>query len=270
MPCLQRPGRGLLHLTNLNTLPKTLHQDGCSNKANTPTLPHEESTSSGLVPEALPRQSPNCLSRHPSSPQAYKKAGSREAQFSSPAPGKRRASEGRARAPARRRPGVPRAWRAPGRAEEFPGGRGGGGGAGSPQEVPTPEAAAPHLPGSGCEEPRQRRLRQRLGAVRPGPPAPALAPAPAPAPAAGAAHWLPRYGTASASANQRRAAPFGNFFPRARARRGHAAALGGLAGGALGGSRCWAGFWPALEAKVCSLDTGGTGWDLRATHFKKI
>ncbi|CAI9172841.1 unnamed protein product [Rangifer tarandus platyrhynchus] len=58
------------------------------------------------------------------------------------------------------------------------------------------------------------------------------------------------------------------FFPRSRARRGHAAARGGLAGGVLGGSRCWAGFWPGLEAAGCSLDTGGTGLDLRAISRK--
>lgn len=46
--------------------------------------------------------------------------------------GKRRASDGRGRVPARRLPAVPRAWRAPGRAKEFPGGGGG------PWTVPAP------------------------------------------------------------------------------------------------------------------------------------
>lgn len=56
--------------------------------------------------------------------------------------------------------------------------------------------------------------------MRPGP----RARAPSLALAARVIHWPLRHGTASASANQRRAAAFGNFFPRVRARRGHAAA----------------------------------------------
>lgn len=70
------------------------------------------------------------------------KGGCREAGVSSPAAGKRRASERRRRRdPAPRRPGGPRARRAPGGAQKFPRGRDGPGVGASP-----PAAAARHLP----------------------------------------------------------------------------------------------------------------------------
>lgn len=124
-----------------------------------------------------------------------------------------------------------------------------------------PRSRSPQLstyPGSVREDGR----RQRRTAL-PGP----LTTAPTPAPAAGADYWLRRHGTASAWANQRLAAPFGNFFPRARAPRGHAAALGRPRPGRL----------PRLgrdldRLRVCRRFSGrpGTGLDARATLVKKI
>lgn len=131
--------------------------------------------------------------------------------FSSPAPGKRRPSEGRAKFPAPRRPVVPRARRAPGGQKSFPA-------AVAMMRTAAMAASEQPLP----RGPQLRTYRLRLcgpaaaeaaaaagGRCSPGPPATA----PAPAPAAGVVHWLPRPGTASPAANQRRAAPFGNFFP---------------------------------------------------------
>lgn len=113
-------------------------------------------------------------------------------------------------------------------------------------------------PGSGDEDGRWRPQRRRLRALRlgPRPPRPALELR------ARAAHWLPHHGTASASANQRRAAPFGNFFPRTRARRGHAAALGlAIAGKVLAADG-------DLEDAGCSPHTRERAGNCGPTHFK--
>lgn len=135
---------------------------------------------------------------------------------------KRRASEGSPRVPAPRRPGVPeRTWRRGG-AEGFPSAGGGAQAALSPGGGCSAALTRAKAAKTGRRLPQRRRQKQRrlLRVVRPGP----RARAPALALAVRVIHWLLRHGTASASANQRRAAAFGNFFPRVRARRGHAAA----------------------------------------------
>lgn len=183
-----------------------------------------------------------------------RKGGSREAGFSSPAPGKRRASERRRRKDsAPRLPDVPRARRAPGGAQEPPRGREGPGVGATP-----PPAAALHLPGLG----RRGRAVAAPAAATEGDAARTLGPRPALELRARAAHWLPHHGTASASANQRRAAPFGNFFPRAWARRGHAAALELVGAGEILGAG------GDLKDAGCSPHTRGTGLELRANALQ--
>lgn len=178
-----------------------------------------------------------------------RKGRSRAARFSSPAPGTGGVGAAGERCAARGALGSPQGG---GRGSRERGGRRGGTGESPRRRWRTPGSSHPHR-----VQPRTYRARAPRtgggggGGERPGPPDPAPAPAP------GTAHWLPRHGTASASANQRRAARFGNFFPRARARRGHAAVLGGR------------GPPEALAGRLLPGHSG-TGLGLWATHFKKI
>lgn len=147
-----------------------------------------------------------------------RKGRAREAGFLSPAPGRggapavgrRRASEG-VPVPAQRRPGVPRARR--GAAGEFPGGA-----VAVPGLPPPPAAAAaPHLPRLG----RPGRAAAAAGAAAgSGPPAPPPPYSSQPATLIGCRATGPRP-PRPISAEQRLL----ETFSRARARRGHAAAL---------------------------------------------
>lgn len=176
----------------------------------------------------------------------------------SPAPGKRRASEGSRRVPARRRPGVPRAHRAAGRGREVSQRRW------RTQGCPQPRRRLqPHTyQGQGDEDGRRLKRQRRLRAVRPGPRAPAPPLRSRPASLIGCCATGPRL-PRPISAEQRRLETFSQGPGAARPRGGPAA------GGGLRGSGCRAVTWRALEDAGCSPDTRGTGLDLWANAPQK-
>lgn len=194
------------------------------------------------------------------------KGGSGEGRFFEPS-ARSDAREGRAKLPASRRPVVPESAAGAGRAEEFP-----------PAAVAmmrTAAMAASEQPLPRGPQLRTYRLRlcgpaaAEAAAAAGGRCSPGLRPPPPPRARGRRCPLAAAPRTASPAANQRRAAPFGNFFPgpgAARPRGGPRRAGGGV----LGGSRCWAEVLAELGGCMgCSLDTGGN-WLGLAGHLKKI